>query len=166
MSTWFDRIWPLDPRVWPYLSPNESLLYRWCLHPGLFFNTKLMIFLCTPCHEKVWSQIPCHADAWPMSRWRVTVYIIHNYVHMTREWPCLLTIWSFWLVNDSNRWNQCFTCITLWDFHAEVYCVVKINLRFEGVKEFTNTQNCCARDCICHWLGWAWIVLVKRAALI
>ena len=42
----------------------------------IFFNTKLMIFLCTPCHEKVWSQIPCHVDAWPMSRWRVTVYII------------------------------------------------------------------------------------------
>ena len=31
------RVWPLDPRVWPYLTPMyhyESLLYRWCLHPG------------------------------------------------------------------------------------------------------------------------------------
>ena len=36
VSTWCDHIWPLDPREWPYLTPNESFLYRWCLHPGLW----------------------------------------------------------------------------------------------------------------------------------
>ena len=46
----------------------------------------------SPCHEKVWSQPPCHADPWPMSRWRVTVYIImyiwHGNAHV---WSC--TLW-------------------------------------------------------------------------
>ena len=87
MSTWFDRIRPLDPRVWPYLSPNESLLYRWCLHPGLFFQYKIDDF---PMYPMSWKGLVSD----PMSRWRVTHVTltrdrVHNYVHMTREWPCL-----------------------------------------------------------------------------
>ena len=56
----------------------------------------------------------------------------------------VIVIWSFWLVNDSNRWNQCFTCITLWEFRVETYMykriqiVVKISLNFGSVKEIVK----------------------------